>query len=85
MTIPKNIRNAHEATDQVLMSLDGLVAALDVIEDRLSLTDQQSREAKAFHIIRPLLAEKIEQLWTLRDAEWRAIGGNVAGDDVAQD
>ncbi len=82
MTIPQHIRIAHEATDEVLMRLDGLVCALDVIEDRLALTDHQSRESKAFHIIRPLLAEKIAELWKLRDAEWRAIGGKaeVPGD-----
>ena len=56
MTIPQHIRIAHEATDEVLISLDGLVCALDVIEDRLTLTDYQSRESKAFHIIRPLLS-----------------------------
>ncbi len=77
MTIPQHIRIAHEATDEVLKSLDGLVCALDGIEDRLTLTDHQSRESKAFHIIRPLLAEKVAELWELRTAEWKAIGGNI--------
>ena len=77
MTIPQHIREAHEATDEVLMRLDGLVCALDVIEDRLTLTDYQSRESKAFHIIRPLLAEKVAELWELRTAEWEAIGGKL--------
>lgn len=74
--VPKHLRDAVDATDNALFQIEGLIAALDVIEDSLSLPDNLSVEAKALRVIRPLLAEKISQVFDLRAAEWRALGGS---------
>lgn len=86
MSIAKEVRAAHESTDEVLMQLDGLICALDVIENHLTFPDHLAPESKAFHVIRPLLAEKMTELWSLRRQEWVSIGGKaeVPGDVARQ-
>ncbi|NYS24600.1 hypothetical protein HUK65_06310 [Rhodobacteraceae bacterium 2376] len=73
MSVPEHQRDAHEATDAVLNHIDGLIAALDVIEEHIRFPDVQAPAAKAFFMLRPMLAEKMAELWKLRTAEWKAI------------
>ncbi len=74
--VAKHQREAHEATDEVLLRLEGLINALDLIEDKMEFPDEKAPHAKAFRTLRPLMAEKMEQIWDMRQAEWEALGGN---------
>lgn len=67
--VPKARRDAQEATDEALMRLEGLISALDVVENQITFPDEQAAYAKAFRTLRPLMVEKINQVWALRDAE----------------
>ncbi|WP_114966800.1 hypothetical protein [Alkalilacustris brevis] len=84
MTVPKHQRDAFEATDEALNHIDGLISALDVIEDQIRLVDEMQRESKAFRIIRPILEEKMAEMWKLRNREWQSIGGKVGADVLAE-
>ena len=74
--IDKKIREAHDATNDVLNQLDGVIATFDLIENEITLPDEQSISAKAFRSIRPLLTEKMAEVWELRSREWASVGGN---------
>lgn len=73
--VPKHQRDSYEATNEALILIDGLISALDVIQEHIQMQDNQGPAAKAFHTVNPLLRNKMAEVWRLRDAEWESIGG----------
>lgn len=77
MTVSTTHRANHEATDDRLNQVDGLIAALDVVQDQLRMADDTSPASMAFHTIASVLREKMAEVWACREQEWRGIGGAV--------
>ena len=61
--------------------MDGLISALDMLEDELEIADPQSRPAKAFFVLNRLVRETMAEIWETRRGEWRSLGGKFACDD----
>ena len=73
-------RDAYEETDAHLVAMDGLISALDMLEDELEIADPQSRPAKAFFVFNRLVRETMAQIWETRKGEWKSLGGKFASD-----
>lgn len=73
--IPEHCRDSYEATNQALIILDGLIAALDLVQDHIQHAEPNGPAAKAFDTINPLMRQKMAEVWGLRRGEWKAIGG----------
>ena len=61
--------------------MDGLISAIDMLEDELKIVDPQSRPAKAFFVLNRLVRETMAEIWETRKGEWRSLGGRFPGDD----
>jgi hypothetical protein len=62
----------YNETDMALIKLDGLACALDTLERELS-GNQQEPDRKAVRSVITAILEGFSTLWTLRDAEWKAV------------
>ncbi len=81
LPVKKYQRDAYEETDCQLITMDGLLSALDVLEDELEITSHQVRAAKAFFVINRLMRETMVEIWETRKGEWASLGGKFASDD----
>lgn len=70
-------REAFEATDDALMDLRGLIAALDVVEDSLQpeINDLKIPASIAFFALQKMVRSKLAEVFDLRKDEWKSIGG----------
>lgn len=75
--IPAHQRDTYEATNELLNHIDGLIAALDLVQDHIKVDDNTSPASMAFHAITPLLREKMAAVWGCRHLEWRGLGGSA--------
>lgn len=73
-------RDAYERTDSELITMDGLLSALDMLEDELEIADPQSRTAKAFFVLNRLTRQTMVEIWKTRKGEWASMGGKFASD-----
>lgn len=73
-------RDAYEETDTQLIAMEGLLCALDMLEDELEIADPQTRTAKAFFVLSRLTRQTMAEIWKTRKGEWRSLGGKFARD-----
>lgn len=76
--IPRHQRDNHEATDDAIERIRGLVHALDCLENG-EAEEPNSPKSLALAAVRMVIVEKMEALNKLRSVEWVGIGGNAIG------
>ena len=76
MSVPDHLRRNHGNTDTVLIRLEGLTYALELISHDLSPEIPRTDKLwAAFDALAQQLGEVAAQLHDLRQIEWAGIGG----------
>lgn len=73
--IPKHQRDIHEATDERLLELRGLLVAAQLLTEEKRAHVTGTPEADALLVMHNLALAKLEELDRTRAAEWVALGG----------
>lgn len=70
-------REAHDNTDEALADLDGLIATIDLVLYQDGFILDNSPASKAVNCAIRMATMKMKEIYDLRSAEWKAIGGRV--------
>ena len=84
--VPKHQRDAHEATDDRLIELRGILVAAQLLNEENSAHVTGTPEADALHVMHNLGLAKLEELDRTRAAEWTSLGGHtdrLAAEEIA--
>jgi len=75
--IPKHQRNTHEATDERLNELRGILVAAQFLTEEKRAHVAGTPESEALHVMHNLAFAKLTELDRTRAAEWVALGGST--------